>query len=212
LDYIAWQLAKRYSPSPPVLGKDKSIYFPILDAPTGDGADRFAKMARKWSFPTVAISLIESVQPYQAGYEPLGLLASLVNPDKHCAPVLTVAYVNTISFRVTVQGQPIPQLIMNPPGSVVELTGFGASAMEVEKLGAGNFRACGVFHVDPTRASETAIPLVSAQLPRSVKVDGQAIFFVSLQNPLVPLEPVDRTIQDIVKCVADIVPRFDQLF
>jgi hypothetical protein len=55
-------------------------------------------------------------------------------------------------------------------------------------------------------------PGSSEQQPRSVKVDGQVTVFVALQNVAMPFAPVDRTLEQVVKCVADIVPRFEKFF
>jgi hypothetical protein len=48
-------------------------------------------------------------------------------------------------------------------------------------------------------------PVATRQQPRGVKVDGQVTVFVALKNSPVPAEPVDTTIEKLVKCVTDIV-------
>jgi hypothetical protein len=45
-----------------------------------------------------------------------------------------------------------------------------------------------------------------------VEVDGQIAVFVALKDFSVPAAPVDILMEQIVKCVADILPRFDPLF
>jgi hypothetical protein len=213
LDYIAWQLAVRFAATAPIVGKDR-IQFPLARK----AADFKPKpLADKHSFPASAISLIESVQPYQAGHEPLGLLNSLVNEDKHCLPLLTIAYANSASIEVRVAGPPAEIVMYQPAGSKAVIIGHASSGMIVQRLPAD---------ADPndpslllklmaeavTTAGNTASPGTSEQQPRSVKVDGQVAVFVSLQNPLVPLEPIERTLEQLVKCVADIVPRFEPFF
>jgi hypothetical protein len=51
-------------------------------------------------------------------------------------------------------------------------------------------------------------------LQSDVPMKGKVAIYVTLQNVLVPRkpEPVDLTLEQIVKCVADIVPRFDRFF
>jgi hypothetical protein len=115
LDYIAWQLATRYSPKPLVFGKD-NIYFPLAKDAAGFSGNSRPSLA-KYSIPAAALDIVESVQPYQPGYDPLGLLHRLGNEDKHCLPLLTVAYADTASIEVTVDGPPVSQCIMHPPGS-----------------------------------------------------------------------------------------------
>jgi uncharacterized membrane protein YcgQ (UPF0703/DUF1980 family) len=41
------------------------------------------------------------------------------------------------------------------------------------------------------------------------KVETQATVYVTWQDPFMPREPVQRTIEDFVKLVANVVPRFD---
>ena len=181
LDYIAWTLATRYSSTPPVAGKDTDIYFPIISDPDPDGnhAKRFAKMAQKYAFPTAAVDLIKSVQPYNAGYEPLKTLASLVNRDKHCLPLLTLAYAFTGTLSIIVDG--------------VGIVSAGSASS-----------VCVTRH---TRAPEPP-----EQQAGNVKVDGQVTVYVSLKDSPVPKAPVDLLLGNIIKCVKDIVPRFEPFF
>ena len=43
-----------------------------------------------------------------------------------------------------------------------------------------------------------------------VQMKGKVAFFVTWKDVPVPHEPVDRTLEQIVKTAADIVPRFDR--
>jgi hypothetical protein len=43
-------------------------------------------------------------------------------------------------------------------------------------------------------------------------VKGQATIMVAFEDSLVPHDPVDRTIENIVRCVEGIVPRFERFF
>jgi hypothetical protein len=84
--------------------------------------------------------------------------------------------------------------------------------MEVRRLtpedaAVGHFVASGMIPGVP--AAQVAAGLWSPEHPSSVKVDGKVAVFVALQNAPAPLAPVERTLEQIVKCVAGIVPRFD---
>ncbi len=80
LDYIAHDIREKHCPA--ANPKDR-FYFPILpDAPT------FAKQASQW-FPGLPAAcpavwtMLESLQPYQPGYEWLGRFNRLNNENKH---------------------------------------------------------------------------------------------------------------------------------
>jgi hypothetical protein len=232
LDYIAWQVASKCSATALVVGRDR-IYFPLAKDAAAFGANGRAQLAR-YSVPATVIDLIESIQPYQTGYESLGLLTSLVNRDKHCLPLLTIATANTTSIDVAVAGKPIAQCVMHPPGSKAIVFGHNVFSMSVRRLTPEDLPALlaavppttidamhdiGIDIARPlsgneigfnvTETQDAARPRPTEEQARSVKVNGQVTVFVSLQNPPMPLEPVDRTLEQIVKCVANIVPRFD---
>lgn len=183
LDYIAWECAKRYSSIAPVIGKDKGIYFPIMSAPSGDVADRFTRMAKKYRFPDAIINLFESVQPYHAGYESLGILNSLSNQDKHCLPILTIGIARTDQMTMTI----------SEPGRTRTCFASGCTLMSMAVPDA------------PIRRS-------SLQHVVTTELNGQVTTFVSLENSPIPRKPVEDTIQSILKVVADIVSMFRSEF
>jgi len=45
-----------------------------------------------------------------------------------------------------------------------------------------------------------------------VEMKGKAAIYVTWKDVSMPRERVDVTLQQIVKCVADIIPRFDRFF
>jgi hypothetical protein len=45
-----------------------------------------------------------------------------------------------------------------------------------------------------------------------MKVESQASIFIAFSDPPMPLEPADRTLENILKCVAEVVQRFDSFF
>lgn len=80
LDYIAHDIREKHCPA--ANPKDR-FYFPILP-----DAQTFAKQANQW-FPGLAAAcpavwtLLESIQPYQLGYQWLGRFNRLNNENKH---------------------------------------------------------------------------------------------------------------------------------
>jgi hypothetical protein len=177
LDYVAWQLAMRHYPNPLVPGRDR-LYFPIFADLNLFNSDGSPKLAR-YHIPAPALDLIESIQPYHAGYEPLGFLGLLTNEDKHRLPLLTVACVDSVSMLIS--------------GRRVFRGGPGITEMAVSTK---------FYAFNPGSPEEP---------PPDVKVKGQATLFVAFQNPTMPGGAVDWALENLVKCVADIIPRFDSL-
>lgn len=179
LDHITWQLAARYAGRRLVVGKD-TIYVPLCDEPSryGKSAKRFAEA---YTIPTDALTHMEAVQPYQAGYELLRLLRAVTNQDKHRLLLLTTGRALDGDLEIWPEGYPSP------------------------------------FRVQGTSAAflETTIPMSGDTEPalvhRDVKVKGQATIYVALKDFAMPYAwgPVDGVLEQAVKCVADIVPRFD---
>jgi len=91
-----------------------------------------------FSVPKVATDLIESVQPYHAGYEPLATLNSLVNSDKHRLPVLTFAKVEARSVELVVRGSPVPQVVMRHPRSAAIISGANVLSMSITEITGDN--------------------------------------------------------------------------
>jgi len=210
LDYIAWELASKYS-GPLQAGKDR-ITFPILDTLSEFASKSPACLTKKFAaVPAAARDLIDGIQPYRAGYEPLSLLNRLINSDKHRLPLLTVAYAETASIWIS-SGPSIMQRDIEIPGIAI-FSGFGAGTTVVQRL---NDEEALDPNFDPIAlikaAQKAATPGASEETAHGVKVDGQVTVFVSLDNPPMPLEPVDRMLERIVKCVADIVPMFNPFF
>jgi len=121
LDYIAWELVQKYSAVKLTPGQEKSILFPIAETPA-KCQDRLAQLTT-FSVPKAAADLIESVQPYHAGYEPLATLNRLVNIDKHRLPLLTFAKVDTHFGRAFGHWQATRSRHMQHPNSGAILMG-----------------------------------------------------------------------------------------
>ena len=116
LDYIVWGLAGLYAGRPlvpPPVGHDAPS-FPLFVDPV-----KFKKTERPGGFkiPAAVLSIIEQVQPYNAGYEPLGCLYLLVNQDKHRLPLLTVGCVAATTIDIDYGG-----------GHFTTSIGFGSNA------------------------------------------------------------------------------------
>jgi hypothetical protein len=105
LDYIAWELAMLARKSLPDKDK-KRITFPIASDYTGFTKPRGTAEHLKdcCGVPAAAIDVIESVQPYHAGYESLELLNLLVNEDKHRALLLCALDIRGLATVRITQG------------------------------------------------------------------------------------------------------------
>jgi hypothetical protein len=178
LDYIAWQLAVKHHPSLAV-GVQRDVSFPICDTANAFKDNRAVKALKtKYGISAAAISEIESVQPYSTGDHNLATLSTLVNQDKHCLPLFTLATAQTGELRAKFGG------------TTAIYIGGGRGAL--------------------TATFDASHPLFSAANPDDVKVDADVAVFVTLQNVAVPREPIGTAVENLVKCVAHIVPRFDR--
>jgi len=216
LDYIAWALASKFSAKQPLMpGKDR-ITFPIFDNPTDFRTKSpSCLMPTKYNIPAGAIAIVEGVQPYNAGHESLRLLSGIVNTEKHCVPLMTIAHPDTASMMV-VTDSTVSQRDITVPG-LFEVSGFSEPGEEgftgFQRITDEEFR-------DPNRdpfafikaAQKAAAPGGAEQKPGNVKVDAQVTVFVSIKDPLVPPEPVDLALEQIIKCVSNIVPLFEPFF
>jgi hypothetical protein len=171
LDYVAWQLASINRS--PKIGVDRGISFPI--SRDGMPPNGLANLSGIWAVPAAAITIIESIQPYHAGYEMLGALSALINQDKHCLPLLTIASARAHQTTV-IKGD-----------KTIAWWSGGSQA---------------TFYFNTPMAWP----------PGEVKVEGDVAVFVTLQDVAMPVTPVDRLLEDIVKTVADIIPRFEPFF
>lgn len=199
LEYIAWELYTKYKIPPLPPRQASGIHFPLQKIAADFSSNARPKL-EDLAFPAAAIDLIESVQPYQAGYESLGLLNSLVNTDKHKLPMLTIATADT-SELVMKLGETKISLIFTdtlPDGAIL--------AKPVDPRSAEGIKVAQTIQEFQRQA---ASPLLPGEQPGEVKVDGEVTVFVSLKDSPVPREPVHVTLTKIFKCVSDIVPRFE---
>jgi hypothetical protein len=96
LDYVAWALVDKHGNMATLSdGQKRKIAFPITSSRV-DFADKNSQatfLKDKCGVPTKAMTVIESVQPYNGGYERMEELKLLVNTDKHQTLLLCASYV-----------------------------------------------------------------------------------------------------------------------
>jgi hypothetical protein len=120
LDYIAWELAM-LAGNPLTDGQKRKVSFPIAStqanfAKAGGTAEHLRNVC---GVPAEAMSVVESVQPYHAGYEPLSALDLLVRTDKHRTLLLCASFVESVGT------------ILIHRGDRLALTAFGMRRMEM---------------------------------------------------------------------------------
>jgi hypothetical protein len=85
LDYIAWELVQ-FAGNTLTESEQKRVTFPIILTQARFTDPKSAAMylgGNTCGIPASTLSIIESVQPYQTGYEVMGVLDLLVRIDKH---------------------------------------------------------------------------------------------------------------------------------
>ena len=127
------------------------------------------------------LNLIESVQPYQAGYKPLGYIDALANQDKHRLLALTVTHVNTSDMGIVISGNEVIRAV----GIVQSLSqALDASGPRLTEECAEDVQADGQVTV-----------FVAFQNP---------------PVPM-PVAPVERLLREMLKCVERIYDQFAAL-
>jgi hypothetical protein len=194
LDYISWELADRYVPD---LTRDpkrsKKFAFPIREPvdPPGDGyvnkINRLTNLVSQ-GYPALAVDEIQAVQPNHAGYTPLWWLNELVNVDKHRMPLLTIGSIDT--FVATFSSAKVR--IERPDGTL----------SDEQTIMAGDFTV-------KTRDLATKRITIHSD---AMHMDAQPTGYVAFEDVTMPREPVDRTLEQIIECVVNVIPRFDRFF
>jgi hypothetical protein len=186
LDYVAWELASKYAGRvlipPPSATNDKPS-FPLFADPALYVRRNWAGgMRARYKVPAHVLDEVELVQPYHAGYEPLALLYLLVNQDKHRLPVLTIGHVDSGSITLW----------------------YGRTAEDI---------APAESDIDASRiAFKTSTPISFALPDREVQVNPEVTMFVAFDNPTMPREPVEVTLENILKCAQIVLGRFQRFF
>ena len=185
LDHLVWQLVLANGGTP-----TKANSFPI-----SDDRSAFRRLAGKRlaGIAPNASALIETLQPYQAGNEPLGVLAELHNVDKH----------QTFNLVTAVASD-----------TLIDWTGSDASSLMQMFLGDEELRDGAVFGdigIDP----DSFPPLLMARF-MNMEVEGLAALFVAFDKPAADdLEPwrVDSVLLEVFEFVRNtVVPAFEPFF
>jgi hypothetical protein len=192
LDHLVWQLVIQNGESPTT-----DNMFPITsDWDKFDTAARVIKgRKRLMGVSATAYALIESLQPYHAGNEPLERLDALHNVDKHRTLNLTTVVADNAALSFT-------------RGGVSVLNMFISDELRDGAI----FGDIGIPINDPEFIKE----FPTAGKLANVEVKGQASLFVAFDEPDADsLEDfrVELTLSSILKFVKEtIIPRFEPLF
>jgi hypothetical protein len=183
LDYVVWQLALRHF-DPPLNSKPTDRQWVSFPIATEPKgyAGKINGFAKR-QMPTDALRIIQDVQPDKAGYESLGWLNTLVNEDKHRMLLTMVAAVHTSRLWLTDSNG----------RRIASASGVTSMISSMD------------FLTDPRTGTAWADHA-------GVKVDGDVAVYITFRDISMPRVPVDRTLEQIVETVANVIPRFDQFF
>lgn len=183
LDYIAWEIAMKYSTRQLTKQEARQVQFPILGTKDSkavfDRHQHVTHLQNVCNVPTSTTDIIESIQPYHAGYEVLNSINVLVNHDKHRAILLCIGGIHE-SGKITIR-----------QGSRL-WTNAGGTAIGVN-----------------LNAPRPGLPDAP---PVEVKMEGEPSVLITFKDAPMPNEIVGFLLANGIKCVADIIPRFDQFF
>jgi hypothetical protein len=114
LDHLAWQAHEADGGKP-----DRQTHFPIRDSAA---EYKTADLAKKQKFSPRLIKLFESVQPYQSGYDMLGILHELNNFDKHRLLFVTAFAVSEVmpTWKTLDSVRPFKRLLISGMASGVQ--------------------------------------------------------------------------------------------
>lgn len=171
LDHIVYSLISRNAPKE----LRNSTAFPICSS-----ADNFADALKRRlaGVPEKAVTLIERLQPYHGGENPLGTLDNLHNIDKHRSLHLATAVASAVAVQWRDEQDPIVATY----------------------LGDDELRDGAQFGDIEMRLDDS----IALRLHDEVKVQGKAAIFVAFDNPTAEsLEPhrVDAVLQSIFEFV-----------
>jgi len=187
LDYVVWQLALTHFDPPfnPSRSKDREIAsFPIISGDRDHRSRTKIDSLEKRKVPSGAMTVIRDVQPENGRNAPMGWLRQLVNTDKHQLPLLTVGHVHSTEI-----------LVRRGSAWSKSVSGSGIISMSLRI---------------PTSA---ALNAEASPVPLDdVQVDCQPDVFVAFEDLSMPQGAVDWLLEEIIKTVADVIPRFDTFF
>jgi len=184
LDYIMWELAAKYFV--PRFnggsGNDRQIVSFPIDSTKGYG-DHLKRLTHR-QMPADAINAIKAAQQHIGPYGPiLPRLQYLVNTDKHRTLLLVIGHLGAVTFHFA--------------GPV------------------SNIRHGGSVTIIPGGTTDVTINLGTPGTEigtTKMEMNAQVAIYVTWKDSLMPPVRVDRTLEEIIKAVADIVPGFDRFF
>jgi hypothetical protein len=183
LDHLVWQLVLSNNGKP-----CSSNMFPISDKPKD--FDNAVKQDRLQGVAVNARTLIESLQPYNAGNEPLQTLSRLHNFDKHRTLNLTTAVASSTSVQWSDESGPSIGMF----------------------IGDQELRDGAIY-------GDISMPFITTTMREkffNMKVQGHAATFIAFDNATADeLEPfrVDTVLQEILDFTRDkIISTFELFF
>jgi hypothetical protein len=185
LDYIAWELFLKFGPSTLSESQKRKIVFPICDSHASFTKPNGSAQSLGSVYGlggAAAFREIENVQPYHAWYESLDTLNLLVNRDKHRMLLLCCSVVFQQGELSFFQGDKPCWRTTGGIGMKFDLDAWGP------KFAAGS-------------------------PPLSVKVETKPTVLVALKDfPVPPTTTYVGILDNVLKCVANVIPRFDSFF
>lgn len=185
LDYVAWELFVKFGAQTLSESQKRRISFPIFASAT-DFADAGSSAQFLNSIygtaGAAAFTIIESVQPYHAGWESLRILNQLVNRDKHRMLLLCTSVVYERGELSFFQGNTLCWRTSGGISSTFNLGAWGA------KFGQGS------------------LPVTVKAETKPTLLVGLKDF------PEAPTTTYVGVLEDALKCVANAVTRFDPFF
>lgn len=193
LDHLVWQLVLANGKMP-----TRHNMFPICESPKAF-AYNIGKLRRLDGVSAQAHALIESLQPYPTRENPLGMLATLHNIDKHQTINVTTAVARDTEL---VWG--------GGPAELLSETGDPAAVLETF-LGDEELRDGAIMPIGLNLVNDRVRDRFS-----KMKVQGYAAMFVAFHDPgATELEPlrVDSVLQQICDFVGNtVISGFERFF
>lgn len=200
LDYVIWELAQKYF-DPPYVQADfndrRMVSFPIhVSGETKGYIDRVNRLEKRLAGSRHSLTAadirqqIETAQTH-GGFDTLGFLHTLVNADKHRMPLLVLTAIDNVRAA-----------LMPGPYQPIHITGHGTEqgAKTLSNFGGRAYSVS--FGHDHTKAVTVDTGKVQVNVQVSVRV--------ALKDSTMPHDTVDRTLAQIIKTVANVIPRFDK--
>lgn len=188
LDYIAWEIARKYFVSPALdpLNRDdrKLVSFPISDVPySRGGRDAYCNKINCFANRGVHTSILDEIKAAQPHHAGNGVLKWLRE------------LVNADKHRA----------LLLTSGQLSNISvAFSAPAT----ISSQQFSGQGLTSFTASNLKTNTITMLTSNVGMNV----QPTVVVALQDVSMPSEPIETLLDDIVKCVAIVVARFERFF